>query len=141
MSVYWYNGKGWVQLFGRLDTLSQTLTIQTKFFGQYQLRTVERAGGFSFNAAGVSNRFITPNGDGKNDNIVFTFDNPTDALVTGKIFDRQGRVVAGSLPAGPISNSLIWDGSAGGRSAPGGVYIYQISAEGKTYTGTVVIIK
>ena len=141
MSVYWFNGVKWVQMYGKLDPLTQTMTLQTKFFGQFQLRAVERTGGFSFNMAGVSNRFITPNGDGKNDNVVFTFDNPRDSAVTAKILDMRGRVVAASLPPGPVSNSLIWDGTAGGRAVPGGVYIYQIQAEGQSYSGTLVIIK
>lgn len=141
MSVYWYNGKNWVQLYGTLDTSDQTMRIQTKYFGRYQLRTVERAGAFLFNPAGISNRFLTPNGDGKNDDVVFTFDNPRDSAVTGKIIDLHGRVIVGSLPPGPISNSLIWDGTAGGRVVPGGVYIYQIQAEGHTFNGTIVVIR
>jgi hypothetical protein len=141
MSVYWFNGVNWVQLSGTLDPLAQTMTVKTEFFGKFQLRTVERTGGFSFNMAGVSNRFLSPNGDHKNDNVVFTFDNPRDSAVTAKILDLRGRVVAGNLPAGPVSNSVMWDGTANGVSVPGGVYIYQIQAEGQSYSGTVVIIK
>jgi hypothetical protein len=141
MSVYWNNGAKWVQLYGKFDPAARTVTIRTKFFGRYQLRTVERDGGFSFNQAGVSNRFLTPNGDGKNDEVVFTFDNPRDAAVAGKILDASGHVIAGSLPAGPVSNSLVWDGTAGGRAVPGGVYIYVIQAEGQTFSGTVIVIK
>jgi gliding motility-associated-like protein len=117
------------------------MTVQTKFFGQYQLRTVARASGFSFNMAGVSNRFLTPNGDHRNDNVVFMFDNPNNSPVAARIFDMHGRVVAGSLPPGPVGNSLMWDGTAGGRPVPGGVYIYQISAEGQSFSGTLVIVK
>lgn len=141
LSVYWYNGTQWVQLFGTLDSLGQTVTIQTKFSGRYQLRTVERTGTFAFDKAGLSNRFITPNGDGMNDNAIFTFDNPNSASVTGKIFDRQGRLVVGSLLPGPTSNSLMWDGKANGRTVPSGVYIYVIQGEGQTYSGTLVIVK
>ena len=142
MSVYWFNGANWVQLYGTLDKASQRMTIQTKFLGRYQLRSVERTGGFAFNVAGVSNRYLTPNGDGKNDNVVFTFDNPKGSAVTAKILDVGGRVVAASLPPGPVvGESLLWDGTSGGRSVPGGVYIYQIQAEGQTYSGTLVIIK
>ena len=141
MSVYWFNGVNWVQLYGRVDVTSESMTIATQFFGRYQLRSVERTGGFAFNMAGVSNRFITPNGDRRNDNVVFTFDNPRDSAVTIKIFDMRGHQVVGSLPPGPVSNSLMWDGTVGGRPAAGGVYIYQISAEGQSFSGTVVIIK
>ena len=61
--------------------------------------------------------------------------------VNGKIFDVRGRLVVGALPAGPVPNSLIWDGKTGGKPVPSGTYIYQLSAAGKTYTGTVFIIK
>ena len=141
MSVYWFNGVKWVQLYGRLDAVSRTMTISTKFFGRYQLRSAERTGEFAFGMAGVSNRFITPNGDGKNDNVVFTFDNPRGSAVSAKIFDLGGRVVAGALPSGPVGDSLTWDGTSAGRSVPAGVYIYQISAEGRSYGGSLVIIK
>ena len=97
--------------------------------------------GFSFNpASGVSNRMLTPNGDGKNDFVVFTFNNPKDSQVTGKIYDLQGRLVAEMSP-GPVSNSLEWNGKAGGQAVPGGIYIYQIQAEGKTFNGTIVVIR
>lgn len=141
MSVYWHNGRTWVQLYGALDGAAQMVTIQTKFLGRYQLRAVERTGGFAFNQAGVSNRFLTPNGDGKNDDVVFTFDNPRDSAVVGKILDMHGKVIVAGLPPGPVSNSLAWDGTAGGRVVPGGVYIYVIQAEGRSFSGTVVVIR
>lgn len=141
MSVYWFNGLSWVQLYGTLDSYDQAMTIRTIYVGQYQLRSVERTGGFSFNMAGVSNRFLTPNGDHKNDNVVFTFGNPQDSAVASKIFDARGRVVASNLPVGPQSNTLLWDGTSGGRAVPGGVYIYQLQCEGQTFTGTLVVIR
>jgi gliding motility-associated-like protein len=141
LSVFWWNGLKWLQLFGKLDTLDQTMFVQAKFFGTYQMRLAERTGGFSFNAAGVTNRFITPNGDGKNDFTVFKFDNPRSSEVSAKIFDSRGRLVIGSLPAGPFLDSLMWDGKVNGQVVPSGVYIYQLECEDQTYTGTVIIIK
>ena len=96
--------------------------------------------GFSF--SGVSNRFISPNGDSKNDIAIFQFDNPQFSDVTGKIIDMKGMVVA-TLTPGPVnpSTQLMWDGKAGGGPAPGGVYIYVIAAEGKIFSGTVVVIR
>jgi gliding motility-associated-like protein len=141
LSVFWNNGTRWLQLYGTLDSADQLMVVQTQFFGSYQLRLAERTGGFFFNAAGLTNRFITPNGDQKNDNTVFFFDNPNNSQVSGKIFDVRGRLVTGSLPAGPAANSLIWDGTAGGRPVPTGTYIYQLQSEGKTYTGTVFVIR
>lgn len=140
LSVFWYNGSKWVQLYGEIDAVSQNLSVETKFFGAYQLRAVERVNEFTFNPAGVSNRQVTPNGDGKNDNVVFTFNNPRASSVTGRILDVKGRVVAEMLP-GPMSDSLLWDGKGRGHEVPGGVYIYQIESEGKVHSGTVIVIK
>ncbi|MDX6769953.1 MAG: T9SS type A sorting domain-containing protein, partial [Elusimicrobiota bacterium] len=138
LAVYWFNGSRWIQLYGEVDEATQTMSIETKYFGAYQLRTVERTTGFNFNQAGVSNRLVTPNGDGKNDAVVFTYDNPRDSEVTVRILDVRGKVVAGSLPAGPASNSKQW---APPSTIPGGVYIYQIESEGRVFTGTIVIIR
>jgi gliding motility-associated-like protein len=141
LSVYWYNGTAWVQQYGTVDTINQVVSIKTPFVGDYQLRSTERTGAFSFNMAGVSNRFLTPNGDHLNDNVVFTYDNPQDSAVTIKIFDMRGRIVASGLPAGPTATSFVWDGTSGGHPVPGGVYIYQIQSEGQTFSGTLVVIK
>ncbi|MFA6030070.1 MAG: gliding motility-associated C-terminal domain-containing protein [Elusimicrobiota bacterium] len=140
MSIYWNNGSRWVQVYGTNDALAQALTVETSNLGRYQLRSVERTAGFTFNAAGISNRMITPNGDGMNDVVIFTFDNPRDSQVSGKIFDLKGAEVTTMVP-GPASGTLMWDGKAGGGSVPGGVYIYQIEAEGQAFNGTVVVIK
>jgi hypothetical protein len=136
-SVYWYNGDHWLQLYGKGDPISHNLFLETKYFGDYQIRSVERVTSFSFNLAGLSNKFVTPNGDGKNDTVVFTFDNPHDAKVTGRIVDLRGRVVASDLRPGPTSSTLQWDGSG----VAGGVYIYQLEAEGHAFTGTIVVLK
>lgn len=139
LSVFWYNGMKWVQLYGSLDASNQVLLVETQFMGGYQLRMVERASAFAFDASGVSNRMITPNDDGKNDNVVFTFDNPNNSSVTGRIYDLKGAAVADMVQIAP--NQLRWDGKAGGQAVPGGVYIYQLQGEGQVYNGTVVVIK
>jgi len=141
VSVYRYDGQRWLQLFGTVDTQAQTVLVQTKYAGRYQLRTVERTGGFAFNQAGVSNRFVTPNGDGKNDSVVFVYDNPAGGAVSVKILDLRGKTVVAELPQGPVTNSREWDGRSGGAPVPGGVYIYKISGDGRTYTGTVVVVR
>lgn len=141
LSVFWYNGSKWVQLYGKLDKLNQAIVLQTKYLGQYQLRAVEKPGAFNFDASGLSNRMITPNGDRKNDNVVFTFANPQVSEVKGRIFDLNGKYVADMAPGSGFSDTLVWDARSGGVIVPGGVYIYEITAEGKTFNGTVVIIK
>ncbi len=141
LSVFWYNGSKWVQLYGKLDKTNQSIMIQTKYLGQYQLRSVERPTAFSFDASGLSNRMITPNGDGKNDNVVFTFANPQVSAVKGKIFDLSGKYVADMVPGTGFVDTLVWDARSNGVIVPGGVYIYEITSEGKTFNGTIVVIK
>ncbi len=140
-SAYWWNGVRWLQLYGKLQSSFQNIFLETKYFGRYQIRSVERVTKFSFNLAGVSNRFATPNGDGKNDSVVFTFDNPNDAIVRGRILDMRGRVIVANLTPGPTQNSMQWDGTAGGRGVPGGIYIYQLEGEGQSFSGTLVVLK
>ncbi len=100
-----------------------------------------RSAGFTFDSGnGLSNRFITPNGDGKNDFIVFSFSNPRTSGVSGSIYDLKGGKVAG-LTQGPKADTLMWDGLASGMAAPGGVYVYVLIAEDRAFTGTVVVVR
>ena len=138
--MYFNNGARWLQLYGVVDGAEQSVKLETSLLGRYQLRTTERTGSFSADRSGLTNRLITPNNDGKNDTMVFIFDNPQEKAVKGRIFDMRGALVA-AMTAGPIVNSLKWDAKAGGQAVPGGVYIYQIEADGTVYNGTVAVIR
>jgi hypothetical protein len=72
--------------------------------------------------------------------MVFIFDNPQEKQVKGKIYDLRGALV-GTMTGGPVTNSLVWDAKAGGQTVPGGVYIYQLEADGTVYNGTVVVVR
>lgn len=96
---------------------------------------------FSFQNSGLSNRLITPNGDGRNDQAVFRFSNPMDSAVTGRVYDARGGLVA-EMSSGPaLGTSLLWDGRSGGQSVPSGVYIYVLQGEDKVFTGSVVVVR
>lgn len=140
VGVYWDNGSKFVKLFGKVDPVARTVTAQTPMTGTFQVRQVERSQGFSFNSSQLSNKAITPNGDGLNDAAVFTFDNPADAAFSGRIYDIDGSFVADMTP-GPVRDSLRWDGTAAGRAVPSGVYVYQVRGEDKVYNGTVVVVR
>lgn len=141
LGVFWDNGSKFVKLFGSVNTSAQTVTVQTAMPGTYQLRNLFRTGAFEFNVSGLSNKALTPNGDGLNDKVVFTFDNPRFSDVTGSIFDLSGAKIS-DMAAGPLPNTTLqWDGRGSGRVVPGGVYIYQIRAEEKVFNGTVVVIR
>ena len=99
-----------------------------------------RTQGFSF--SGVSNRFITPNGDGRNDNVAFNFSNPSDSGGTVKIYDLRGHLLT-TIPisAGTFATRAVWDGRANGTIVPTGVYIFVIAAESVVASGAVVVIR
>lgn len=100
-----------------------------------------RPAAFSFDPkSGVSNRFLTPNGDGKNDTVVFSYANPRDISVSGTIVDLKGAKV-GELQAGAVADTLVWDPRSSGQALPGGVYVYIITGETLVYTGTLVVVR
>lgn len=140
LSMYYYNGSRWLQMFGVVNETEHSVKLSTRLLGRYQLRLTERTGAFSADRAGLLNRLITPNGDGKNDTMVFIFDNPEEKHIKGRIFDLHGALVATMKP-GPVANSLVWDAKSGGQVVPGGVYIYQLEGDSKVYNGTVVVVR
>ena len=140
LGMYWNNGDKYVKLYGAVDTADRTLAVKTTMSGSYQIRRLVRDSGVTFDISNLSNKMITPNGDGLNDEAVFTFDNPKDSAFSGKIFDAGGAFVS-DMKIGPIPYSLKWDAKSNGRVVQGGVYVYQIRAEGKVFTGTLIVIK
>ena len=99
------------------------------------------------------NKLITPNHDGHNDSFIFRCYNPRDAAVSAKIYDLLGREIAAmrlkqrsnGIPpvtdnASGIYYDFEWDPNSG-VYCPGGVYLYQIVFDNKTYTGTIVVIR
>jgi gliding motility-associated-like protein len=97
-----------------------------------------RVQGFSF--SGVSNRFITPNGDGRNDNVAFQFSNPRDSAGTVKIYNVRGRLVT-TLSVNPGDVSEIWDGRSNGQVVNSGIYVFVIDVENTVASGTVVVVR
>ena len=89
----------------------------------------------------VPNAF-TPNGDGANDKARFEFDNPEQLPITGTVYDLAGARVGDLKPGSDPTSVMLWDGKdADGQTVAGGIYIYQITFEGKTATGTVVVAR
>ena len=108
-----------------------------------------------FHFYGPLRRVITPNAQ-SNRRAIFCFNNPADSYASGAIYSMLGtRVVdfgprqssAGTgtnCPAsvpGSASQFLSWDGTAEGKVVGAGVYVYQVWAEGRSYTGTVLVVR
>lgn len=141
LGAYWFNGREYVKVFGTVNPEDQTITVRSALPGSYQIRALQRTDGVSFGVKEMSNKVITPNGDGKNDYVVFTLDNPKDSSFSGKIYDLTGALVAEMRPGTQVADTLEWNGKAGGSAVPRGVYVYQIKAEEKTFNGTIIVIR
>ena len=107
----------------------------------------------AFRFFGPLSRIVTPNGDSRNDRVIFCFDNPADSDASGRVYSLLGSEVApmaprGSAPAGcptgifPSSaQALVWDGRSNGAAVHSGIYVYRITSELKTYTGTLFVVR
>ncbi|MDD5304150.1 MAG: gliding motility-associated C-terminal domain-containing protein [Elusimicrobia bacterium] len=110
-----------------------------------------RAQDGAFRFFGPLARVITPNGDGVNDRAFFCFDNFSDSGVTGRIYTLLGAEVASTgsktssvgtaCSGGALPQYVSWDGTANGTHVRSGIYVYRIEAEGKTYSGTLLVVR
>ena len=96
--------------------------------------------GFSFTAA--SNRFITPNGDGKNDNWqIDGLEKYPNSKV--KVFNRWGS----SIYSDNNGYQVPWDGTHQGAQLASGTYYYVIELKGSPdntdgeLSGSLTIVK
>ncbi|MDE2489214.1 MAG: hypothetical protein KGM24_00090 [Elusimicrobia bacterium] len=142
LGVYWFNGQAYQKMYGRVDALSQTVTVQSPNLGVYQIRAQARTtSGPVFDVSNLSGRVITPNGDGRNDVAIFTYDpGPENVVPAGRVYDLRGAYVADMTP-GLVANTLTWDGKMNGTPVHSGVYVYRITGGGKTFTGTIVVAR
>jgi len=127
----------------RWNMFGRTFLLAVGLMGRFEaLGPVAVNGAVGFSLSWVNTRVITPNGDGLNDFVLFELDNPKDSAVFGKVFDLWGSFVSDMIQRDIGGNQYMeWDGKAGGRVVAGGVYMYQIQAEEKAWTGTLVVIR
>ncbi len=104
----------------------------------------------AFRYFGPLGRVITPNGDQKNDKVFFCFDNFADSGVVGRVYTLLGAEVASmtqvrtalpGCPGGNLPQHMTWDGRTSEGVVTGGMYVYRIEAEGKMYTGTLLVVR
>jgi fibronectin type 3 domain-containing protein len=141
--LYWYNGADFVRVGGTVLLAEQTLEIATRNLGRYEARVVRLPNGFALTRGSPYPRVITPNAS-DNRRVFFFFDNPSDAPVSGVIYDLRGAKIrelsVNSLS--PTPNSLVWDGKTeDGTVVRAGVYLYKITAGKESVTGTVVVAR
>ena len=141
LGVFWNNGQQFVKMYGKIDPVGQTVSVDSPNLGIYQIRAQARSAGAVFDLSNMSSRVITPNGDGRNDTLIFLYDpGPNNVVPAGKIFDLRGAYVADLTP-GLVPNTLTWNGFMNGIPVHSGVYVYRITGDGKTFTGTIVVAR
>jgi hypothetical protein len=141
LGAYWNNGTEFKKVYGKVDPVTQTVFLDSPNLGVYQVRALLRSDSAVFDLSNISGRVITPNGDGKNDQVIFTYDpGPRNVTPEGKIYDIHGAFVA-DMKAGLVPNTIVWDGFMNGRRATSGVYVYQIKGDGKAFSGTIVVAR
>jgi gliding motility-associated-like protein len=98
--------------------------------------------GFTLNEGYPRPRLFTPNGDGENDKVTFSYENDNESSVVCWIFDIRGAAIRQLDIVETGENKFTWDGKDENKEvAPSGIYIYQIEVEGKTINGTIVLAK
>ncbi|HXT00706.1 MAG TPA: hypothetical protein VN915_08540 [Elusimicrobiota bacterium] len=141
LGVFWFNGQQYQKMYGKIDPVGQTVSVDSPNLGIYQIRSQARAAGAVFDVSNLASRVITPNGDGLNDTLIFAYDpGPRNVVPEGKIFDLRGAFVADMVP-GLVPNTLTWNGYMNGMPVHSGVYVYRITGDGKTFTGTIVVAR
>lgn len=143
IAVYWNNGQDFVKISDPVLTSNQSLSVRVRNIGIYQVRATRISNSFRLAEGSPYPRVITPNG-AENRRVFFFFDNPSDELVQGTIYDIRGAVVRELRvdSQSPTSSALVWDGrDAKGAVVPSGVYLYKITAGKEKATGTVVVAR
>ncbi len=140
VSIYWFNGIEWVKTTSLGGSSGDVVTFTGARIGRFQVRAASHASGLILTR--VYPRIISPNSDGWNDKVVFEFDNPSAAAMSGKIYDLSNAFVAELVPGLTPDSTLVWDGKdEGGKTVPGGIYLYQIDQDGTPASGSVVVAR
>jgi len=89
-------------------------------------------------------RLFTPNGNGRNDWVTFSYENNVNLnSIVCWIYDIRGAAIRQlDIEGLEDEGEFVWDGRDENNDvAPSGIYIYQIEVEGKTINGTIVLAK
>lgn len=133
-AVYWWDGFSWRAIGGRL--LSNANVISAKVFNSGYFAIVS-AGPLTPQTRRPVKRILTPNGDGHNDNAIFTMTGVTGAEI--EIFDMTGHRVRSIRGSDGV---FMWDGRDGsGKVVESGVYIYQYEVDGERVSGLIAVAK
>lgn len=131
------------QLGGRMDDYSGGVSAGWKQEKEYSIDKSFYSESFEVKDV-RPDKVFSPNGDGWNDYFEIQYTNPYDALVSGKIYDLGGRLVANMIKD-EDKERLLWNGNdLNDNPATSGLYIYEVEVSGlenKVIKGTVILVK
>jgi gliding motility-associated-like protein len=134
-SVIWWDGFTWRRLGGQVNPALNTLSV--RIGSNMKFLAIVPAGALTAADRRPAEKIFTPNDDGINDTISFSFGDLT-SNVKVEIFDVTGRRVRSLLSL----NTQQWDGrDDDGKVVESGVYIYQYDVDGKRISGVVAVAK
>ncbi len=90
----------------------------------------------------LSSKYISPDGDGYEDNVVISFDVPLSEKYTLKLYDVKGNIVKLFYDNEQyIPNQIVWDGlDDRNERLPIGIYIFYLSTEEGLSTKETIVI-
>jgi len=137
LSISYWNGIQWVRMGGTVNMSRQTISVATGFLGKFAITAIDIS---RFRVLSAEPNPFTPH-RAPFDKVVFSLVNPDNERVALKIYDLTGAIVYNNeYPAGTVS--FEWNGAdRTGRPVEDGVYIYQVLAGDKAYTGTIILAK
>ncbi|MFH1784754.1 MAG: gliding motility-associated C-terminal domain-containing protein [bacterium] len=129
LAMFFYDGQTWRYIRSSVDVANNKVTATVDHFTTFALFPARLLAASDYRPA---RKIITPNGDGTNDEALFT--GLTSEI---KIFDVTGKLIR------TVSASTgKWDGKDDdGDVARNGVYIYQYKYDGTLISGTIAVAK
>ncbi len=143
LALYFWDGVRWIKIGGTVNASSDLITANIRHLrGIYAVFEATDVSGVIRDVTVSPNPF-TPLGSSQNTaSLSFTLDQAYDTVEV-KIFSLRGRMVRNYTVSGTAqSGSVPWDGKdKDGYMVKSGIYIFQITAGGTTYSGKILMIK
>jgi len=134
ITVMWWDGFVWKRMGGTVNTKTNTIALKVASLGFFAILA---APPLSPEDRRPLEKILTPNGDGKNDFVNFSFGDLNDNIKV-EIFDISGHLMRTIMSA----STMQWDGRTdSGEIVESGVYIYQYTVDGKMISGLIAVAK
>ncbi len=143
LSVFFWDGIRWIRIGGTVDAANDLVSVKIRNInGVYAVFEAVSTSGVIRNVTVTPNPFTPDQAGFATATLSFLLDKAYP-VVDVRIFDLRGRLVRSySIDGGLASGSVPWDGKdKDGYMVKSGIFIYQITAGGQTYSGRIVMIR